>query len=79
MSDYRVNFYKTLLSSQGHSFKCLQREIEVRSDTPSGALTIAQARLGPGLEPDCIEVIRTGRSSDFYETLDERHPRTQAS
>lgn len=74
MSDYRVNFYKTLLSSQGHSFKCLQKEIEIQSDTPSGALALAQNRLGAGFEPDCVEVIRTGRSSGFHETLDEsRH------
>jgi len=79
MSDYRVNFYKTLLSSQGHSFKRLQKEIEVQSDTPSGALTLAQSRLGPGFEPDCIEVIRAGRSSGFSETLDERRRQMQAS
>lgn len=78
MSDYRVNFYKTLLNSQGHSFKCLQREIEVQSDTPSGALTLAQNRLDVGFEPDCIEVVRTGRSTGFYETLGEHRHRAQA-
>lgn len=79
MSDYRVNFYKTLLSSQGHSFKCLQKEIDVQSGSPSGALTLAQSRLGHSFEPDSIEVIRTGRSSDFHETLDERRHQTQVS
>lgn len=78
MSDYRVSFYKTLLSSQGHSFKCLQKEIEVQSDTPSGALTLAQNRLRAAFEPDCVEVIRTGRSSGFHKTLDESRHQTQA-
>jgi hypothetical protein len=29
MSQYRVRFFKTLLSSDGHSFKCLQQQIDV--------------------------------------------------
>jgi hypothetical protein len=29
MSGYRVSFYKDLLSSDGHSFKCLQQHIDV--------------------------------------------------
>ena len=29
MTGYRCSFYKTLLSSDGHRFKCLQGEIEV--------------------------------------------------
>lgn len=30
MTRYRVSFFKTLLSSDGHPFKCLQQAIEVR-------------------------------------------------
>ncbi len=71
MPDYRVNFYRTLLSSQGHNFKCLQREIDVRSDSPSGALKLAQSQIGSSLAPDCIEIVHTHRSPDFYERLDE--------
>jgi hypothetical protein len=29
MSQYRVRFFKTLLSSNGHQFKCLQQQIDV--------------------------------------------------
>jgi hypothetical protein len=29
MTHYRVRFYKHLLSSDGHPFKCLQRQIDV--------------------------------------------------
>ena len=29
MTAYHVSFFKYLLSSDGHSFKCLQRQIEV--------------------------------------------------
>ena len=32
MNNYRVSFYKDLCNSDGHSFKCLQRQIEVQSD-----------------------------------------------
>ena len=31
MNNYRVSFYKDLCNSDGHSFKCLQRQIEVQS------------------------------------------------
>jgi hypothetical protein len=34
MSAYRVNFFKTLLSSDGHAFKCLQQRIDI-SDAES--------------------------------------------
>ena len=30
MSHYRVNYYKNLLSSDGHQFKCLQQQISGR-------------------------------------------------
>jgi len=36
MSAYRVSFFKTLLSSDGHPFKCLQRQILV-ADSESAA------------------------------------------
>jgi hypothetical protein len=36
MSMYHVSFFKNLLSSDGHPFKCLQRRIDV-SDAESGA------------------------------------------
>ncbi|HWM46970.1 MAG TPA: hypothetical protein VNR11_08665 [Xanthobacteraceae bacterium] len=36
MGTYRVCFYKELLSSDGHPFKCLQARVEV-GDVDSGA------------------------------------------
>ena len=36
MSTYRVSFFKNLLSSDGHPFKCLQRRIDV-TDAESAA------------------------------------------
>lgn len=75
MTDYRVNFYKTLLNSQGHSFKCLQQGVDVKSNSPASALLLAQAKIGPTLDPGCIEVVHT-HTSGFHETLDEgRQPR----
>jgi hypothetical protein len=36
MSTYHVSFFKKLLSSDGHPFKCLQRRIDI-SDAESAA------------------------------------------
>lgn len=36
MSKYHVDFFKSVLSSDGHPFKCLQRRIDV-SDAESAA------------------------------------------
>ena len=41
MNSYRVCFNKDLLNSDGHNFKCLQRQIDVHSDSPSQALVVA--------------------------------------
>ncbi len=42
MADYRVSFFKNLVSSDGHRFKCLQCEIEVRdSASPAQAIETA--------------------------------------
>jgi len=40
MTGYRCSFYKTLLNSDGHRFKCLQGEIEVASSN-----TVADAKV----------------------------------
>jgi hypothetical protein len=36
MSTYHVSFFKNLLSSDGHPFKCLQRQIDI-TDAESAA------------------------------------------
>jgi hypothetical protein len=57
MNSYRVFFYKDLLNSDGHRFKCLQRQIDVQSDGPSQAQVLA-ARLidNHRLNADSVEV-----------------------
>lgn len=45
MALYRVRFFKTLLSSDGHPFKCLQQIIEVhRAKDADRAVKAAQRR-----------------------------------
>ena len=42
MADYRISFFKNLCSSNGHPFKCLQGEIEVRGSAgPAQAIETA--------------------------------------
>jgi hypothetical protein len=42
MTGYRFYFFKTLLNSDGHRFKCLQGEIEIRnSETEAEAMESA--------------------------------------
>lgn len=64
MPAYRVSFYKTLLSSDGHAFKCLQQQIDVPdSDDVTQAVEAASrafARLHGmrdwKIYADCVEV-----------------------
>ena len=57
MNNYRVSFYKDLCNSDGHSFKCLQRQIEVQSIGPSEALALAERLVdNERLNADCVEV-----------------------
>jgi hypothetical protein len=58
MSEFRVSFYKTLQIASGHSSKHLQRQFDLNSDSPSGALVAAERLLDPSsLEADRIEVV----------------------
>ncbi len=58
MNTYRVSFYKDLLSSDGHGFKCLQHQVDVRSDGPSQALVLAEQLVdNERLNADCVEVM----------------------
>ena len=57
MNNYRVSFYKDLCNSAGHSFKCLQRQIEVQSVGPSQALVLAERLVdNERLNADSVEV-----------------------
>ena len=63
MSSYRVCFYKTALSSEGHNFKHLLRQIEVQSASPSEALVLAERQIEPNLmDADCVEVMHISPS-----------------
>ena len=66
MSSYRVSFYKDLLNSDGHSFKCLQRQIDVVSDGPSQAAVLAERLVdNDRLNADCIEVMHLSGRHQF--------------
>ncbi|MDR6305188.1 hypothetical protein GGQ85_002907 [Nitrobacter vulgaris] len=58
MKNYRVSFYKDLLNSNGHNFRCLQRQIDVVSDDPSQALILAKQEIGSErLNIDSVKVV----------------------
>ncbi|WP_028345512.1 hypothetical protein [Bradyrhizobium murdochi] len=72
MNNYRVSFYKDLCNSDGHSFKCLQRQIDVQSDGPSEALVLAEQLVdNERLNADCVEVMQlTGGHHELEHSLD---------
>lgn len=58
MNSYRVSFYKDLLNSDGHSFKCLQRQVDVESEGLSQAMALAERLVdNDRLNADCVEVM----------------------
>ena len=66
MNSYRVSFYKDLLNSDGHSFKCLQRSVDVQSDGPSQALVLAEQLVNNRrLNADCVEVMHLSGHHEF--------------
>lgn len=66
MNSYRVSFYKDLLNSDGHGFKCLQRQIDVESDSPSQAVVLAERIVNnERLNADCIEVMHLSGHREF--------------
>ena len=70
MNSYRVSFYKDILNSDGHSFKCLQRQIDVESVGPSQALVQAERLVDNGrLNADCVEVMHLSGHHEFERTL----------
>jgi hypothetical protein len=74
MNNYRVLFYKDLLNSDGHSFRCLQRQVDVQSESPSQAMVLAERLIDNGrLCADCIEVMHLSSHHEF------EHPPRQAS
>jgi hypothetical protein len=51
MARYQVKFYKDVLSSDGHPYRCVQSDTEVQSDGPTGAMKRILAQT-PELGPD---------------------------
>jgi hypothetical protein len=45
MSTYHVSFFKNLLSSDGHPFKCLQRRIDVTDAESTGQAAKSASRV----------------------------------
>jgi len=69
MNNYRVSFYKDLLNSDGHNFKCLQRQVEVQSDGPSQALVLAEELVdNERLNADCVKVVHLSSHHQFEHT-----------
>jgi hypothetical protein len=62
MSKFRVSFYKTLRHASGHSSKHLLKELDLTSDSPSGALVAAEQLIDPR-EADCVEVLNISPAS----------------
>ena len=72
MNNYRVSFYKDLCNSDGHSFKCLQRQIDVQSDGPSQALVLAERLVdNERLNADCVEVMHLSGHNEFEHPADQ--------
>ena len=66
MNNYRVSFYKDLLNSDGHSFKCLQRQVDVQSDGPSQAMVLAERLVdNERLNAVCVEVMHLASHHQF--------------
>jgi len=45
MVHYDVSFFRDLLSSDGHAFKCVQRVIAIDADSPDEAINAAKQQL----------------------------------
>ncbi len=70
MNQYRVIFYKYLLSSDGHPFKCVQSAIDIRrAKSAERAIAAAERRYERSrratdwrLYADCLELENSERS-----------------
>ena len=72
MPSYKVSFFKDLLSSNGHQFKCLQKAVEIRrARSAERAVQAAERRFARlhrvrdwKLHADLLEVEIDGRKAD---------------
>lgn len=78
MADYRISFFKNLVNSDGHPFKCLQRQFEMRGMRDAGQAAQSAARRfeelcgvrGWQLRADVIEVEPAGGCWESRPTCD---------
>jgi hypothetical protein len=64
MSKFRVSFYKTLRHASGHSSKHLLWQLDLTSDSLTGALFGAERLFDPGgSEIDRVEVVNISPAS----------------
>jgi len=78
MNNYRVSFYKDLCNSDGHSFKCLQRQVDVQSDGPSEAMVLAGRLIdNDRLNADCVEVAHLPGGHHAFEHSSGHSPAMQ--
>ena len=64
MSKFRVSFYKTVPGAIGHSSKHLQNQVDLSSDSPSGALVEAERLFDrDDLTADRVEVVHISSAS----------------
>jgi hypothetical protein len=64
MSTYRVSFYNTVQNASGHSSKHLQKQVDLTSDSPSGALVEAERLFDKdNVAADRVEVVNISSAS----------------
>jgi hypothetical protein len=78
MKTYEVRFFKTLLSSDGHPFRCLQDRLEI-TDAGSAETAIAQAERQYETLHNVSTWDRWADSIDISETTDYLPPSKQAA
>jgi hypothetical protein len=73
MSKFRVSFYKTVPNASGHSSKHLQKQVDLSSDSPSGALVEAERLFDrDDLTADRVEVVHISSASHSECDADHR-------
>ncbi len=64
MSKFRVSFYMTVPNASGRSSRHLQKQVELSSDSPSGALVEAERLFDrDDLTADRVEVVHISSAS----------------
>jgi len=58
MQMFRASFYKDLPNSEGHMFRCLQRQFDFPAENLTSALSLTEDRLNTvDIECDAVEVV----------------------